>query len=36
VGLVLPSAILIPVVRFTFLSLSYKYPKSEVADHKLI
>jgi hypothetical protein len=36
VGLVLPSDILIPVVRFTFLSLSYKYPKSEVADHKLI
>src|SRR5215813_2499814 len=34
-GLVLPSDILIPVVVFVFLWLSYRYPKSETADHKL-
>jgi hypothetical protein len=36
VGLVLPSDILIPVVGFIFLWLSYKHPKSEAANHKLI
>ena len=35
VGLVLPSDILIPVVGFVFLWLSYKYPKSEAGNHKL-
>jgi hypothetical protein len=33
VELVLPSDILIPVVGFIFLSLSYKHPKSEAANH---
>jgi hypothetical protein len=36
VGLVLPSDILIPVVGFVFLWLSYKHPKSEAANRKLI
>jgi hypothetical protein len=36
VGLVLPSDILIPVVGFVFLWLSYKYPKSEAGNRKLI
>ena len=36
VGLVLPSDIIIPVVGFIFLWLSYKHPKSEAANHKLI
>jgi hypothetical protein len=36
VGLVLPSDILIPVVGFVFLWLSYKYPKSKAGNHKLI
>jgi hypothetical protein len=36
VGLVLPSNFLIPVVGFTFLWLSYKHPKSEAANHKLL
>jgi Family of unknown function (DUF6790) len=35
VGLVLPSDILIPVVGFIFLWLSYKYPKSDAGNHKL-
>ena len=35
VGLVLPSDILIPVVGFVFLWLSYKYPKSEAGNQKL-
>lgn len=35
VGLVLPSDILIPVVGFIFLWLSYKHPKSGTANHKL-
>ena len=36
VGLVLPSDIIIPVVGFIFLWLSYKHPKSEPANHKLV
>jgi hypothetical protein len=36
VGLVLPSDILIPVVGFVFLWLSYKHPKSEAGNHNLI
>ena len=36
VGLVLPSDIVIPVIGFVFLWLSYKYPKSEAGNHKLI
>jgi hypothetical protein len=36
VGLVLPSDIIIPLVGFLFLWLSYKHPKSETAEHKLI
>jgi hypothetical protein len=36
VGLVLPSDILIPVVGFVFLWLSYRHPKSGTVDHKLI
>jgi hypothetical protein len=36
VGLVLPSDIVIPVVGFVFLGLSYKHPKSEAANRKLI
>jgi hypothetical protein len=36
VGLVLPSDILIPVVGFILLWLSYKHPKSEAANHKVI
>jgi hypothetical protein len=36
VGLVLPSDILIPIVGFVFLWLSYKYPKSEAGNHRLI
>ena len=36
VGLVLPSDILIPVIGFIFLRLSYKHPKSEATNHKLI
>jgi uncharacterized protein DUF6790 len=35
VGLVLPSDILIPVVGFVLLWLSYKHPKSGASDHKL-
>jgi hypothetical protein len=35
VGLVLPSDILIPVVGFIFLWLSYKHPKSEAANRNL-
>jgi len=35
VGLVLPSDILIPVVGFVFLWLSYKHPKSGAPDYKL-
>jgi Family of unknown function (DUF6790) len=35
VGLVLPSDILIPVVGFVFLWLSYKYPKSGAVNHTL-
>jgi hypothetical protein len=35
VGLVLPSDILIPVVGFIFLWLSYKHPRSETANYKL-
>ena len=35
VGLVLPSDILIPVVGFIFLWLSYKHPKSETANRKV-
>jgi hypothetical protein len=35
VGLVLPSDILIPVIGFLFLWLSYKHPKSETTNHKL-
>ncbi len=36
VGLVLPSDIIIPLIGFLFLWLSYKHPKSGVADHKVI
>jgi hypothetical protein len=36
VGVVLPIDILIAVIGFIFLWLSYKHPKSGVADHKLI
>jgi hypothetical protein len=36
VGLVLPSNFLIPAIGFIFLWLSYKYPKSETANRKLI
>ena len=36
VGLVLPSDIIIPVVGLIFLWLSYKQPKSEAANHKLV
>jgi hypothetical protein len=35
VGLVLPSDILIPVIGFIFLWLSYKHPKSTTTRHKL-
>jgi hypothetical protein len=35
VGLVLPSDILIPVIGFVFLWLSYKHPASGAANHKL-
>ena len=35
VGLVLPSDIVIPVIGFVFLSLSYKHPKPGAADQKL-
>jgi hypothetical protein len=35
VGLVLPSDILIPVIGFVFLWLSYKHPKSETANYRL-
>ncbi|HWH91960.1 MAG TPA: DUF6790 family protein [Candidatus Binatia bacterium] len=35
VGLVLPSDIIIPVVGFIFLWLSYKHPKSGAGNHKL-
>lgn len=35
VGLVLPSDIIIPVVGFVFLWLSYKHPKLGTVDHKL-
>jgi hypothetical protein len=35
VGLVLPSDILIPVVGFVLLCLSYKHPKSEAGNHRL-
>jgi hypothetical protein len=35
VGLVLPSNFLIPAFGFIFLWLSYKYPKSGVANHSL-
>jgi len=34
VGLVLPSDILIPVLGFVFLWLSYKHPKFEAANHR--
>jgi hypothetical protein len=34
VGLVLPSDILIPVMGFIFLWLSYKHPESETVNHK--
>ncbi len=36
VGLVLPSDIIIPLIGFLFLWLSYKHPKSGAADHKVI
>jgi Family of unknown function (DUF6790) len=36
VGVVLPIDIVIPVVGFIFLWLSYKHPKTEAADQKLI
>jgi Family of unknown function (DUF6790) len=36
VGVVLPIDIVIPVVGFIFLWLSYKHPKMEAADQKLI
>jgi hypothetical protein len=36
VGLVLPSDILIPVIGFVLLWVSFKYPKSEAANHELI
>ena len=36
VGLVLPSDIIIPVVGLIFLWLSYKHPKPEAANHKLV
>ncbi len=35
VGFVLPIDILLPIIGFVFLWLSYKYPKLETADHKL-
>jgi hypothetical protein len=35
VGLVLPSDILIPVIGFVFLWLSYKHPKSGAVNHSL-
>jgi hypothetical protein len=35
VGVVLPSDILIPVIGFVFLWLSYKHPGAEAANHKL-
>jgi hypothetical protein len=35
VGLVLPSDILIPVIGFIFLWLSYKHPRPETANHNL-
>src|SRR6185436_11847242 len=35
VGLVLPSDILIPIIGFGFLWLSYKHPKSEATNHQL-
>lgn len=35
VGLVLPSDIVIPVIGFIFLWLSYKHPKSTTTRHKL-
>ena len=35
VGLVLPSDIIIPVVGFVFLWLSYRHPKSEAANDKV-
>lgn len=36
VGLVLPTDILIPVIGFVFLWLSYKHAKSGAANHRLI
>jgi len=36
VGLVLPIDILMPIVGFVFLWLSYKHPRSEAVDHQLI
>ena len=36
VGLVLPSNFLIPLTGFVFLWLSYKHPKSEAANQRLI
>jgi hypothetical protein len=35
VGLVLPTDILIPVIGFVFLWLSYKHPKLGTANHRL-
>jgi hypothetical protein len=35
VGLILPSDILIPVIGFIFLWLSYEHPKAEAVDHRL-
>jgi hypothetical protein len=35
VGLVLPTDILIPVIGFIFLRLSYKHPKLGTANHRL-
>ena len=35
VGLVLPIDILMPIVGFVFLWLSYKHPRSEAVDHQL-
>jgi uncharacterized protein DUF6790 len=36
VGVVLPMGIVIPIVGFLFLWPSYKHPKSEAANQRLI
>jgi hypothetical protein len=36
VGLVLPIDILMPIVGFVFLWLTYKHPQSETANRNLI